>query len=243
MNPDQLAEMLNFLPAPDVMKDRVILVTGAGSGLGRAIATSCAAHGATVILLGRTVKKLELTYDQIVADGSTEPVIFPMNLETASWENYQELVHAIDREFGRLDGLVHNAALFDSLRPLAEVAAPSWMATLQVSLNAPFFLTQLCLPLLEKSSAASVVFVTDHVGPQAQAFWGAYGVAKAGIASLAGIWARELKNSSIRVHQFDPGPVKTQLRELAYPAEPTDVARPPEDITKAFLYLLGPDSR
>lgn len=241
MTPEQIAEMMAYEPTPDALKDRVILVTGAGSGLGRAIAKACAGHGATVILLGRTVRKLELVYDQIVADGGTEPVIFPMNLAGASWENYEELTHAIEREFGRLDGLVHNAALFDSLRPLAEVTPPKWMDTLQVNLNAPFFLTQLCLPLLEKSDNASVVFVTDHVGPQGQAFWGAYGASKAALASLAGMWAKELKNSRIRVNAFDPGPVKTQLRELAFPAEPSDVARPPEEITRAFLYLLKPD--
>lgn len=243
MNEEQLTKLLSYKPAPDVLADRVILVTGAGSGLGRAIARACAAHGATVILLGRTVKKLELTYDAITDAGDPEPAIFPMDLAGAQWGDFEKLAQAIDKEFGRLDGLVHNAALFDSLRPMAEVKPPDWLNTIQVNLNAPYFMTQLCLPLLGKSADASVVFVADHVGPAAQAFWGPYAVAKAGLSSLASIWEKELKNSNVRVSQFDPGPVKTRLRELAYPAEPVDVAQAPEDVTKAFLYLLGPDSR
>lgn len=243
MNKKQLTELLSYEPAADALADRIILVTGAGSGLGRAIAKDCAAHGATVILLGRTVKKLELTYDQIVDAGGPEPAIFPMDLAGAQWGDYEKLAQAIEREFGRLDGLVHNAALFDSLRPMAEVKPPDWLNAMQVNLNAPYFLTQLCLPLLGKSEDGSIVFVTDHVGRDGQAFWGPYGIAKAGLSSLATIWQKELKNTSIRVNAFDPGPVKTKLRELAYPAEPTDVAQAPEDVTKAFVYLLGPGSR
>ena len=234
-------DLLNYSPAPDLLKDKVILVTGAGSGLGRAIAKACAAHGATVILLGRTVKKLELVYDQIVEAGHTEPAICPLNLEGAILKDYEDLTTAIQREFGHLDGLVHNAATFDSLKPLAEAKAPDWLKTMHVNLNAPFFLTQLCLPLLNAADSPCVLFVTDHVGEDAEAFWGPYGVAKAGLTSLARMWRKELKNTSIRVHHLDPGPVKTQLRELAYPAEATDVARAPEEVTPAFLYLLGPD--
>ena len=222
------------------LSNRVILITGAGSGLGRAIAKACAEQGATVVLLGRTVKKLELTYDQIVNAGGPEPAIFPMDLAGAQWADYENMASAIEKEFGRLDHLIHNAALFNSLRPLAEIKPHDWMNSLQTNLNAPFFLTQLCLPLLAKGQDPSVVFLTDAVGPAAQAFWGPYGVAKAGLASLAGMLEKELKNSGIHVQQFDPGPVKTQLRELAYPAEPTDVAQSPDEVAKAFINLIAP---
>lgn len=239
----QQENLLDYQAPPDSLKGKVILITGAGSGLGRAVAKACAQHGATVILLGRTVKKLELTYDQIVKAGGTQPLIYPMNLEGASWQDYQNLATAIENEFGRLDALVHNAALFDSLKPLAEIKPPDWLKSLHVNLNAPFFLTQLCLPLLAKTAGANVLFVTDHVGPDAEAFWGAYGVSKAGLASLAGMWSKELRQSGIRVQLLDPGPVKTQLRELAFPAEASHVARTPEQVTPAFLYLLGAESQ
>lgn len=225
------------------LKERVILVTGAGSGLGREIAKACAAQGATVILLGRTVKKLELTYDQIVRAQQPEPIIYPMDLAGATLQNYEELATAIEAEFGRLDGLVHNAAQFDSLKPLTEIKPQDWLKTLHVNLNAPFFLTRVCLPLLTASNAPRVLFVTDHVGSDAEAYWGAYGVAKAGLSSLAAMWQKELKNSPLRIHYLDPGPVKTQLRELAFPAEATDVAKAPETVTAAFLQLLGPEGQ
>lgn len=232
----------DYQPPADLLNGRVILITGAGGGLGRALARACAAHGATVVLLGRTVKKLERVYDQIVNAGHPEPAIYPMNLEGATWKDYQDLAETLEREFGRLDGLVHNAALFDSLKPLAEISAPDWLKTLHVNLNAPYFMTQQCLPLLSQTEHARVIFVTDEIGPQGQAFWGAYGVAKAGLASLASMWEKELKSSQIRFLQYDPGPLKTQLRELAFPAEASHIAQPPESVTSDFLYLLGPDS-
>lgn len=239
MNSQQL---LAYTPTSDLLKDKVILVTGAGSGLGRDIAKGCAAHGATVILLGRTTKKLEMVYDAIVAAGHPEPAIYPMNLEGASWSDYEELAATLAREFGRLDGLVHNAAHFDSLRPMAEITPPNWMKGLHTNLNAPMFLTQVCLGLLQAADQGSVLFLTDSAGKQAKAFWGPYAVAKAGLDALSKLWAAELQNTGLKINSLDPGPLKTQLHELAYPAAATDTYRPATAAVPACLYLLGSDS-
>lgn len=235
-------ELLEYKPADNLLANKVILVTGAGSGLGRDIAKGCAASGATVVLLGRTTKKLELVYDQILADGHPEPAIYPMNLEGASWKDYEDLAATLEREFGRLDGLVHNAVFFDNLRPMNETSAPLWLKSLHVNLNAPMFMTQVCLPLLENTGESSVLFLTDSAGSEAKAFWGPYAVAKSGIDTLSHLWSRELANSAIRMNSLDPGPVKSQLHELAYPAAATNSYREASAVVPACLYLLGADS-
>ena len=236
-------ELLAYQPAEQLLADKVILVTGAGSGLGREIAKGCAASGATVILLGRTTKKLELVYDQIVAAGHPEPAIYPMNLEGAAWKDYEDLAATLEREFGKLDGLVHNAVFFDSLRPMNETTPPAWMKSLHINLNAPMFLTQVCLGLLQASDDGSVVFLSDDAGQQAKAFWGPYAVAKAGLDTLSQLWATELNNTGIRMNSLDPGPVKSQLHELAYPAAASDTYRDASAAVPACLYLLGSDSK
>lgn len=235
-------ELLAYAPAADLLKDKVILVTGAGSGLGRDIAKGCAAHGATVVLLGRTTKKLEMVYDSIVSAGHPEPAIYPLNLEGASWADLEELAATLEREFGRLDGLVHNAAHFDSLRPMAETTPPAWMKSLQTNLNAPAFLTQVCLELMLKTENSSVLFLTDSAGKEGKAFWGPYAVSKAGLDTLCHLWAAELQNSNVRMNSLDPGPVKSQLHELAYPAAATNTYREATAAVPACLYLLGRDS-
>ncbi len=235
-------ELLAYQPAADLLQDKIILVTGAGSGLGREIAKGCAAHGATVVLLGRTTKKLEMVYDSIVKAGHPEPAIYPMNLEGASWADFETLAATLEREFGRLDGLVHNAVHFDSLRPMAEITPPAWMKSLQTNLNAPAFLTQVCLELMQKTKDSSVLFLTDSAGTDGKAFWGPYAVAKAGLDALSHLWASELQNANLRMNSLDPGPIKSQLHELAYPAAATDTYRDATAAVPACLYLLGSDS-
>ena len=228
----------------NAFQDRVILVTGAGDGIGRAAARAFAAHGATVVLLGRTLRKLEAVYDEIEAAGHPQPAIFPMNLEGAAVKDYEELAATLEREFGRLDGLLHNAALLGALTPLAQCEDEQWNAALQVNLNAPFLMTRACLPLLARAADASVLFTSDAVGRRGRAYWGPYGVAKAGIEGLMQILADELEaNTPVRVNSIDPGAVRTRLRTLAYPAEDASALARPEDVLRPYLYLMGPDSR
>jgi len=236
--------MKDYQPAPDLLQNRVILVTGAGDGIGRAVARRLAAHGATVILLGRTIRKLEQVYDEIEQAGGPKPAIYPMNLEGATPKDYGDLAQVLDTEFGRLDGLLHNAALFEQLTPIANYDIELWYRTLQANLNAPFLLTHAVLGLLNRSTDASIVFTADQVSTSGQAYWGAYAVAKGGAQTLMKLLASELEtNTSIRVNSVDPGWVRTGLTLRAYPGRDPAQWIAPEAILAVYLYLLGPDSK
>jgi NAD(P)-dependent dehydrogenase (short-subunit alcohol dehydrogenase family) len=234
----------NWLPAPDCLQDRVILVTGSANGIGKAVAQDMAAHGATTVLLDRDVKGLEKTYDEIVAAGHTEPAIYPMDLQGASADDYTQFATTLEQEFRQLDGLVHNAAQLGALVPFANFDHELWFQTLQANLNAPYLMTMACLGMLNASSDASIVFTSDAVGRHGKAYWGAYAVSKAGLEAFMQVLADELEaNTAIRVNSIDPGPVRTALRRTAYPVEKSETLNRPEDITRPFLYLTGPDSR
>jgi NAD(P)-dependent dehydrogenase (short-subunit alcohol dehydrogenase family) len=233
----------DYQPQPDLLNDRVILVTGAGDGIGRAVAKACAAHGATVVLLGKTIKKLELVYDEIESAKGPQPGIYPMNLEGATPADFDQLAQSIEQNFGRLDGLVHNAALLPYLSRLKDHEIEDWLKVMQVNLNAPFMLTQACLELLQKSDDASVIFTSDTVGVEAKPFWGAYGVSKFGIEGMARIWAEELAHTPVRVNLVDPGPTLTALRKRVFPAEDNSALKGPDSLAPLYLWLLGPDSR
>lgn len=233
-----------YSPPADLLADRVILITGAGDGIGRVVALTCAAHGATVILLGRTIAKLERVYDEIEQAGHPQSAIYPLNLEGATAKDYADLAATLEREFGRLDGLLHNAALLGSLSPMAHQDIDLWFKVMQVNLNAPFLLTRACLGLLMQAPDASIVFTSDQVGRNGRAYWGAYGVSKAGIEGMSQILAQELEaNTQVRVNTLDPGAVRTRMRTLAYPGENALANILPEAVMPAYLYLLGPDSR
>jgi len=218
------------------LDDRVILITGAGDGIGKAVALACAERGATVILLGRTVHKLEQIYDEIKNNGWPEAAIYPMNLEGATPSDYDELNTNIDKEFGRLDGLFNNAGWLGASTPIENYDIELWYKVMQVNLNAPFMLTRACIPLLRKSSSARIVFTGDD---KSSAYWGAYGVAKAGQLSFMQILADELESKNIPVNAVMPGPIRTRFRTMAYPAEDMRKLTRPEEITDAFVYLLS----
>ncbi len=234
----------DYTPAKNLLKDRVILVTGAGAGIGRAVAKSLGAHGATVILLGTTVNKLENVYDEILAAGGPLPGIYPMDLMGAKYTDYEQMVGALDKEYGRLDGLLHNAGILGERAPIEHHEIHIWQQVLQVNLTAPFLLTRACLELLYKSSDASVVFTASGVGRKARAYWGAYAVSKYGIEALSLTLADETEfRGTLRVNSLNPGAVRTAMRRQAFPAEDLSTLKTPEDILPAYLYLLGPDSK
>jgi len=223
------------------LRSRVVLVTGAAGGLGRASALAAARVGASVILLGRKVRLLEKVYDELAALGAAQPAIYPLDLSGAVPNDYSELVATIEREFGRLDGVVHAAAHFDGLQPAASILADEWLRALHVNLSAPFLLTQACLPLLQRADDASVVFVLDDPARMGKAHWGGYGVAKHGLSGLASILREELENTSVRVHALLPMPMRTAMRRAAYYGENTLELPLPELAARAVVYLLGAD--
>jgi NAD(P)-dependent dehydrogenase (short-subunit alcohol dehydrogenase family) len=234
----------DWQPRKGLLKERIILVTGAGNGIGAAVARSYAQYGATVILLDKVVRNLEQVYDSIELVAGVQPAIYPMNLEGASEKDYLDLAATIEKEFGRLDGLLHNAAMLGALIPITHFDSELWYKILQVNLNAPFMMTRACLNLLQQSNDASILFSSDSAGRQGKAYWGAYGVSKAASVNFMQVLADEMEtNTSVRVNSFDPGPVATAFRSLAFPGEnPERIARP-EDVVAPHLYLMGPDSK
>ena len=221
---------------------RVIMVTGATAGIGRAVATELVRSGATVILHGRNDKALEALYQELKSLGP-EPSVAQIDLERAQGPQYQQLIDEIEGRYGRLDGLLHNAAILGDRSPIEHYDIGLWQRVLLVDLTAPFILTRCLLPLLAKSSDASIVFASSSVGRRGRAHWGAYSVAKGGLENLAEVLIDELENTAIRVNVVNPGGTRTKMRTRAYPGESPASVPPPESVAPAYLYLLGGASR
>lgn len=236
--------MQDYQAPADLLKDRIIMVTGAGSGIGRTAAKTYAAHGATVILVGRTVSKLETVYDEIEAAGHPKPAIVPLNFEGAAVKEYEELAMTIEENFDRLDGVLHNAAILGTRSPVELYDPEIWSKVMHVNATAPFLLSRAMIPLLRKSKDASMIFTSSGVGRKAKAYWGAYAVSKFAIEGLSQLLAEELDDDrhNVRVNSLNPGATRTNMRATAYPAENPQQNPTPEDLMPVYLYLMGPDS-
>jgi NAD(P)-dependent dehydrogenase (short-subunit alcohol dehydrogenase family) len=230
-------------PAPQSHAGRVIVVTGAGDGIGQAVALALARQGATVGLLGRTQRKLERTYDRIVADGGPKPALLPFDLESAAAPPYDALHDALEAEFGRLDGLAHIAGILGDLSPIEYYDVPTWFKVLQVNLTAAFILTRTLWPLLRRSKDAGIVFTSSNLARQGRAYWGAYATSKFGTEGLMQVLAHEAESTRIRVNSVNPGRVRTAMRRQAYPAEDPGRLPEPAAVVGPYLYLLGPASQ
>jgi NAD(P)-dependent dehydrogenase (short-subunit alcohol dehydrogenase family) len=232
------------LAQPDELRGRVIAITGAGAGIGRAVALACAAHGAQLVLIGRTVRKLEEVYERIRAAGGAAPTIAPLDLEKALARDYDAVADALVKRYGRLDGLLHNAGILGALAPIEQYDVPTWCRVMHVNVTAAFALTQVLLPALKASSDAAVLFTASSVGRRGRAYWGAYAVSKFALEGLTQVLAHELEGSThVRVNALNPGPARTAMRRQAYPAEDLQSVPPPESLTGPYLALLGPASR
>jgi NAD(P)-dependent dehydrogenase (short-subunit alcohol dehydrogenase family) len=231
-------------PAPQEFTGRVVMVTGASAGIGRAVALALAQAGAQVILHGRNVRKLESVHAEIARMGGPEASIVPLDLEKALAADYENVAAAIEKRYGRLDGLLHNAALLGTLTPIDQYDVPTFMRVMHVNVTAAFVLTQYLLPLLRKSEDGAMLFTSSGVGRKGRAYWGAYAVSKFAVEGLTQVLANELEGTShIRVNIIDPGKVRTSMRRQAYPSEAQESLPTPESLTAAYLALLGPASR
>ena len=237
--------MKNYQAPQDLLKDRVILVTGAGDGLGRAAALHFAAHGATVILHGRNVARLEAVYDEIEQAGHPQAAIIPLDLEKADDKAFEGLAGSIGLQLKRLDGILHNATAAQTPMPLELHTIEQWMTMFRVNVAAPAAINRACLPLLKQSPSASVIMTGESHGHTPTAFWGAYAISKAAIETTVQIWNQELENlhPNIRFNALIPGPVNTRLRRKTHPGEDHASLPQPEDLMPAYLWLMGDDSR
>jgi len=236
--------MFDYQAPQDLLKDKVILVTGAGDGIGRTAALTYAEHGATVILLGRTVSKLEAVYDDIEKNGGAKPAIIPLNLEGAAEKDYDDVAVSIENAFGKIDGILHNAALLGSITSIEQYEVPVWNQVMQINVTAPFILTKALIPLLRLSDDPSIIFTSSSVGRQGRAFWGAYAVSKFANEGMMQVLADELDGNDhkVRVNSINPGASRTSMRASAYPAENPLNNPAPKDIMPIYLYLMGKDS-
>lgn len=234
----------NYQAPNDLLNGKIIAITGAGGGIGAVAAKTFAAHGATVILMGRTVAKLEQVYDAIEAAGGPQPAIYPICFNGAQEQDYNDLRDRIEETFGHLDGLLHNASQLGQRTPIANYKTATWTEVMQVNVNAQFMLTKALLPLLDKATDASVVFTSSGVGRTGRPFWGAYAVSKFATEGLCQVLASELYGAtSIRCNCINPGATRTAMRAAAYPAENPTSLPTPEDIMPSYLYLFGSDSQ
>ncbi|HVN41183.1 MAG TPA: YciK family oxidoreductase [Steroidobacteraceae bacterium] len=237
-------DIRRYVPGPDALRERVVLVTGAGGALGAALAQALAAHGARVILCGKTVSKLERVYDAIVAAGGPRPSIAPLDFERADAAQYDALAEAVRGEFGRLDGLAHVAALLGDRSPVLHYDVPTWLRVMHVNVNAAFILTRTLLPLLTASTDASIVFTTSGVSTRGRAYWGAYAVSKFAVEGLMQVLADELDvTPRVRVNSVNPGKLRSPMRARAFPGEDPMTLRTPQEVLGPFLYLLGADGQ
>ena len=228
-----------FSPSKTELQNKVILITGAGDGIGRQAALSFAEHGAEVILLGKTVKKLEAVYDEIVAAGYIEPGIIPLDMQGATEKHYTDMGAMLIDQYGRLDGILHNASILGHLCPFNQITSTEFNDVMQVNVTAQFLMTQGILPALQMSEHGSIIFTTSSVGREGRAFWGTYSISKFATEGMMQVMASEYTNSHIRVNCINPGAVRTKMREAAYPAEDPNKNPTAESIMMPYLYLMS----
>ncbi|MGK9171922.1 YciK family oxidoreductase [Yokenella regensburgei] len=233
---------MHYQPQRDLLRNHIILVTGASDGIGKEAALTYAAYGARVILLGRNEEKLRRVADSISQRGGQAASIYLLNLATCTPEDCHALAHQLATRYPRLDGVLHNAGLLGDVCPMDEQKPDVWNAVMQVNVNATFYLTQALLPLLLKAENGSLVFTSSSVGRQGRANWGAYAASKFATEGMMQVLAEEYQNR-LRVNCINPGGTRTSMRASAFPSEDPQKLKTPADIMPLYLWLMGDDSR
>ncbi|KEY90217.1 oxidoreductase yciK [Candidatus Photodesmus katoptron] len=234
---------MNYSISVNALKDKVILVTGAGDGIGKQAALSFAKHGASVILLGRTLTKLKKTYNEIKLLGKTRIILFPLDMKEASKQNYLDIIKITKKKFGRLDGLLNNASVLGKLGPFLDITENIYDEVMKINVKSQLLLTQAALPLLYKSTDASIIFTSSSVGCKGRAFWGSYSISKFATEGMMQILADELSNTTIRVNAINPGRIRTKMRAKAFPLEDPELLKKPKNIMSLYLYLMSNQSK
>ena len=234
---------MKYQVVSQALEGKVILVTGAGDGLGRQAAFTYAQEGATVILLGRTLSKLEKTYDEIEHSGAKQAAIIPLDMQGATSQDYRDMAQTIETQFGRLDGVLHNAGLLGVLGPFEQIEEKSYDEVMQVNVKAPFLMTQALIPLLLKSEDARIIFTSSTVGHSGRAYWGTYAISKFATEGMMQVLADELSNTTIKVNAINPGATRTQMRANAFPAENANTLKTPKEIMPLYVYLMSEEGK
>jgi NAD(P)-dependent dehydrogenase (short-subunit alcohol dehydrogenase family) len=232
-----------FQATENELDGRVILVTGAGDGIGRSAALSYARFGASVILLGKTVSKLEAVYDAIVNLGGKQPAIIPLDLKGATAQHYHDMAATIKATFKRLDGALLNAGMLGSLGPFSQIDETLFDDVMQVNVKSQLLMAQALLPLMSKTPYASLVFTSSGVGRKGRAYWGSYAISKFAIEGMMQTLADEYSNSDLRINAINPGATRTRMRASAYPAEDANNLKTPDELMPTYLYLMCDASR
>jgi NAD(P)-dependent dehydrogenase (short-subunit alcohol dehydrogenase family) len=225
-----------------VLSDKTILITGAGDGIGKQAALSYAEQGAEIILLGRTVSKLEQVYDQIIQEGGKEPAIVPLDMSGATANHYRDLSSTIENQFKKLDGLLHNAGALGTLQPLVDISEEEFDQVMMVNVKSQFLMTKALIPVLKKATKASVVFTSSSVGQKGRAYWGTYSISKFATEGMMQVLADEYENSNLRFNCINPGGTRTGMRAKAYPAENSEQLKTPLDIMPLYIELMSDES-
>ncbi|WP_371189134.1 YciK family oxidoreductase [Thalassotalea maritima] len=235
--------MSEFIVTDQCLKNKTILVTGAGDGIGRCAAVHYAKHGAIVILLGKTVEKLEAVYDEIVNAGYPEPAIIPLDMKGATQQHYKDMTSTITAQFGHLDGALLNASVLGELTPFTQINNQIWDDVMKVNVTAQLHLAQALIPAMLQAPSASLLFTTSGVGNKGRAFWGPYSISKFATEGMMQVVADEYEGSSLRVNAINPGATDTKMRQTAFPAEDKSKIATPEDIMPAYIYLMSDASQ
>ena len=227
-----------------ILKNKTIVISGAGSGIGRQAAKSFSEHGANLILLSKNIKKLEALYDEIIDEKKNDVIIQPLNFEIAEENDFDKIISAIKDKYPSIDGLLNNAGVLGEKKPLEQYNYATWKNVIKVNVDASFLLTKSLLPLLKKSNSSSIIFTSSGVGRKGRAYWGAYSISKFATEAMMQIFSEELQNtSSVRVNCINPGAVRTNMRESAYPAENPETNPSADKIMKPYLYLMSDVSK